>query len=249
MATLSLNSTGRSRITLDMFDAALESQDSDPTIKIEWDMSSLMLEPLTKLYLDASNDRLERRFQLADSNPTSGTANVDLGPSFSGRVTRIRLVAVLVDTSGVPIIRAESIPVSFTTTGDSTSKSLLVVQPDVDLPVPWRLNFDSGDVVMMVSNKNDLWTLHLRNSPVFKPLLVGPVVFQIAVRLLSGSEDVGAGLEQWEKLLEQHGLDNKSAEGATFDEILELAEHVSLSFQAKTSSLDRLVKELEEAVK
>lgn len=249
MATLSLNSTGRSRITLDMFEATLLNQDHDPKIDLEWDLSDLAIEASAKLYLDVSNDRLEKRFNLAEVDPNEGSTQLDLGSAFVGRLIRIRLVAVVVDTQGIPIIRAESVPVSFTTAGESSSKSLLVVQPDDELTVPWRLNFDGGDVVMMVSNKNDLWALHLRNAPVFKPLVVGPVVFQIAVRLLSGSDDVGAGLDQWEKLLQKHGLDIESAEEASLDEILEMAEQVAVNFQANSRSLDRLVKALEEGSK
>lgn len=246
MATRSLNSTGRSRITHDMFNATLDNHSTDPLLTLDWNLSVLSIEPSSKLFLDVSNDRLEKRFILQETTPSAGGLAINLGPAFQGRVCRIRLVAVVQDSNGVPIIRAESVPVSFTTSGDSTAKSLLVVQPMTDLEVPWRLSFEGGDVVMMVANKNDLWTQHLRSSLILKPLLVGPIIFQIALRLLSGSEDIGAGLEQWRDLLEEHGLLDESLEERNFDEVIEAADQISMSFQSNSKALDRLLKSLDE---
>ena len=249
MATRSLNSTGRSRITHAMFNASLDKQSTSPLLSLEWDISGLSIESSGKLFLDVSNDRLERRFVLQETTPSSGALEINIGSAFQGRVFRIRLVAVVQDSNNVPIIRAESVPVSFTSSGESTAKSLLVVQPMSDLEVPWRLSFEGGDVVMMVSNKGNLWTQFLRPSPILKPLLVGPIVFQIALRLLAGSDDIGAGLEQWRQLLEEHGMVEDSSDGLNFDEVIESAEQISTSFQASSKALERLLKALEEVSK
>lgn len=249
MATRSLNSTGRSRITHEMFRASLDHQPTAPLLLLDWDLSALSIEPSGKLFLDVSNDRLERRFVLQETTPSSGVLELDIGSAFHGRVFRIRLVAVVQDSNNVPIIRAESVPVSFTSSGESTAKSLLVVQPMTDLEVPWRLSFEGGDVVMMVSNKGDLWTQFLRPSPILKPLLVGPIIFQIALRLLAGTDDIGAGLEQWKQLLEEHGLSDDSPDELNFDEVIDSAEQISNSFQASSKALDRLLKALEEVSK
>jgi hypothetical protein len=157
---------------------------------------------------------------------------------------RIRLVVVTRDPKGFPIIRAESVSVTFTSTGDSSAKSLLPVQPDEELVVPWELDFSGGDVVLRVSNKNGIWNDHLKSSPLFKPLIVGPIVFQIAFRLIAGVEDLGFGLSNWQKVLESAGLDISDSGEMDPEEIFDLASEVSTAFQLRSDLVSRLANEL-----
>jgi hypothetical protein len=169
---------------------------------------------------------------------------MSLGDEFSNSVVRIRLVVVTRDPKGFPIIRAESVSVTFTTTGDSSAKSLLPVQPDEELVVPWELDFSGGDVVLRVSNKNGIWNDHLRSSPLFKPLIVGPIVFQIAFRLIAGVEDLGSGLSNWQRVLESAGLDIGDLGELSPEEIFDLASEVSTAFQLRSDLVSRLADEL-----
>ena len=244
MATLSLNSTGRSRITHNMFDAQLDRSDANQTLSIDWDLSSLSLGAQWSLFVDYWNDDVERRQDLDPQGALSGSNSLDLGAEFSHSVVRIRIVVVTRDSKGLPIIRAESVAVTFTTTGESSAKSLLPVQPDGELLVPWELDFRGGDVVLRVSNKGGLWGDHFRSSPMFKPLIVGPIVFQIAFRLIAGVEDLGSGMANWKRVLESAGLDTADLSGMSPEEMLDLAGEISTAFQLRSDLVGRLVDEL-----
>ncbi len=240
MATLSLNSTGRSRITHAMFKASLDRSEDLPKLTLDWDITALGIAGQWSLFVDYWNDALEQRWDLAPQGIPSGNAVLQLGEEFKGSVFRMRLVAVTRDSRGFPIIRAESVPVSFTTTGESSAVSILPVQPDETLDTPWKLDFSGGDVILRVANKDQLMTEHLKSSNLFKPLIIGPVVFQIALKLLMGTDDIGPGLENWIKLLKREGLDLDSASELSTEEMYEEALELSLRFQQRANLIEKL---------
>ncbi len=245
MATLSLNSTGRSRITLGMFSATLDRSEALPLLTLDWDVSSIGIAGQWSLFVDYWNDALEQRWDLAPQGIPVGNAVLQLGEEFNGSVFRIRLVAVTRDSRGLPIIRAESVPVSFTTTGESSATSILPVQPDESLVTPWQLDFSGGDVILRVANKDQLMTEQLKSSILFKPLVIGPVVFQIALKLLLGTDDVGPGLENWIKLLKKEGLDLDNASSLSPEEIYDAALEISKRFQQRKKLIQKLALDLQ----
>lgn len=245
MATLSLNSTGRSRITLGMFSATLDRSEALPLLTLDWDVSSIGIAGQWSLFVDYWNDAVEQRWDLAPQGIPVGNAVLQLGEEFNGSVFRIRLVAVTRDSRGLPIIRAESVPVSFTTTGESSATSILPVQPDESLVTPWQLDFSGGDVILRVANKDQLMTEQLKSSILFKPLVIGPVVFQIALKLLLGTDDVGPGLENWIKLLKKEGLDLDNASSLSPEEIYDAALEISKRFQQRKKLIQKLALDLQ----
>ena len=245
MATLSLNSTGRSRIALGMFNATLDRTEALPRLTLNWDIKPIGITGQWSLYVDYWNDALEQRWDLAPQGIPSGNSVLQLGEEFKGSVFRMRLVAVTRDSRGFPIIRAESVPVSFTTTGESSATSRLPVQPDESLVTPWQLDFSGGDVILRVANKDQLMTEQLKSSHLFKPLVIGPVVFQIALKLLLGTDDAGPGLENWIKLLKKEGLDLDNASSLSPEEIYDAALEISTKFQDRRKLIQKLAVELQ----
>lgn len=244
MATYSLNSTGRSRITHGMFQASLDRSEALPRLTLDWDVTPLGIAGQWSLFVDYWNDSLEQRWELAPHGISNGNAVLKLGEEFNGSVFRMRLVAVTRDSRGFPIIRAESVPVSFTTTGESSASSILPVQPDESLDTPWQLDFSGGDVILRVANKDQLMTEHLKSSNLFKPLIIGPVVFQIALKLLLGADDIGPGLENWIKLLKREGLDLDNVSALSPEEIYEAALEISITFQQRANLIEKLAVDL-----
>ena len=241
VATRSLNSTGRSRITHQMFDAVLDSQNSSPTIDITWDLSDLKLPSESSLFVDVSNDRVEKRFSLSEPDLDIGQIVIELGPEFVRSVARLRLIAVIRDSSNIPVIRAESVTVSFSSSGESSAKSLLVVQPVNDLKAPWELSFVGGDVILNVSNEGGLWSSHLRLSPLFKVLVIGPIVYQVALELLTSRGELGRGMERWQELLVSYGLEIEDSDDLDIEELMKQARDVSLEFQASRKTVEYLL--------
>jgi len=245
MATLSLNSTGRSRITHGLFKASLDRSEALPKLTLEWDVTALGIAGRWSLFVDYWNEALEQRWDLAPQGISNGNAVLQLSEEFKGSVFRMRLVAVTRDSRGFPIIRAESVPVSFTTTGESSASSILPVQPDETLDTPWQLDFSGGDVILRVANKDQFMTEHLKSSSLFKPLIIGPVVFQIALKLLLGTDDIGPGLENWIQLLKREGLDLDSAGSLSPEEIYDEALEISLKFQQRVNLIEKLAVDLQ----
>lgn len=245
MATYSLNSTGRSRITHGMFKASLDRSEALPRLTLDWDVTPLGIAGQWSLFVDYWNDALEQRWELAPHGISNGNAILQLGEEFNGSVFRMRLVAVTRDSRGFPIIRAESVPVSFTTTGESSASSILPVQPDESLDAPWQLDFSGGGVILRVANKDQLMTEHLKSSNLFKPLIIGPVVFQIALKLLLGTDDIGPGLENWIKLLKREGLDLDNVSALSPEEIYEAALEISIRFQQRANLIEKLAVDLQ----
>lgn len=246
MATRSLNDTGRSRITHEMFDASLSRETGEPVLKISWDITPLSIRSKKKLVVDISNDRVEQRVELSEVGADVGEIIYPLSAEFAVGVTRIRIVAVTEDASGIPIIRAESVTTSFSTSGESTSKSILVVEPVADLAVIWELDFDSGDVILKVSNKDNLWSEQLRQSQIFKSTIIGHIVYAVALHLLATRDELAAGLVNWQNLLVPLGLNIDDSDEADVEDLMDHARDVSHAFQEDRKLLSHLISNLEE---
>lgn len=246
MATRSLNSTGRSRITQDMFHVSVDKEGGTTVLAIEWDIRPLSIGSGKKVVLDVWNDRIERRIELSESGNDVGEQLHTLEAGFASGVIRVRIVAVAVDTAGIPIIRAESITTSFNSAGESTAKSILVVEPVEDLDVIWELDFSAGDVILKVSNREGLWTEYLKQSQVFKSTIVGHVVYVVALHLLATRGELAVGLEKWQTLLDSFGLNIDDSDEEDIEELMYLAREVSNAFQRDRKLLGHLISNLED---
>lgn len=247
MATRTLNSTGRSRITLEMIELAVLQDNSKPrtrVISVRCDMRSLDLPENSSLHLDLSNDFSEVRFDVTNDNQVN-RIEVDSG-FFSGTV-RARLSSSSFDSKGVALINAESVQILIDgPSGETTLNSPLVLRPDPDLEVPWKLDHSKGDFMVLVSNRGNLWTEYLKASKSFKALIAGPLILQICLHLLSDDGDTdGASMTQWIKILKPYGLDlSVLDDDLDLSEKLEIASRISEEFARKQNVLDGLIKKL-----
>jgi hypothetical protein len=241
MSTRTLNSTGRSRITQEMIDLTLAIDSSTPTLNASWDLSKLELQPETVLYLEVQTEYVEQRFTLSETAPLPGSLSLALPPNLLSGVLRAWFVATSRDSSGIPLVRAASIPISFATaTGDSTLESPILMVPTDGLTVPWDLEI-SGDLVeVRVPSQDGLWADYLKLAPSFKAALVGPIVQEIALLLLMNSGHASDGLrEKWEPILTDFGLDlGAEFDGVSVDDAILKSKQISRAFQESRKILD-----------
>ncbi|MDA8552204.1 hypothetical protein N9K78_02835 [Aquiluna sp.] len=247
MSTRTLNSTGRSRITLNMIDMEVLPSTLDSTsrsIRARCDVSSLALPKDSSLFLELSNSYSETRFELS-ADGENNEIEVDSG-FFSGTV-RAKFVASHLEANRVAIISAESVAILFDgPSGESTLNSPLILRPDPDLEVPWKLDFTNGDFMVLVSNRGNLWTQYLKSSATFKALIASPLVFQICLYLLDQDEtNDGAAMVQWIETLKPYGLDLTVLDvDLTLSEKIDIAGAVSERFVMNKGILDTLISNL-----
>jgi hypothetical protein len=250
MSTRTLNSTGRSRITQEMTNLQLEIDSNDPVLRVEWDLSKLELEPETLLYLDIQTEYIEKRFMLSEGSPLTGARSLNLAPELMSGVLKAWFVATILDSRGVRLIRAVSVPISFATaTGDSTVESPILIVPKEGLTVPWELEV-SGDLVeVRVPSQDGLWADYLKIAPSFKAALVGPIVQEICLLLLMNSGHASEGLrEKWEPILRDFGLDlDADFDAGNIDDALIKSKQISRAFQEGRRVLDFLAIDMEES--
>lgn len=237
--------TGRSRISSSMFTISITSRSSESlSLEVDWDFLELGLPSETRYFLDVDNESFERRLELELSK---GKKLLNLDANLAAGSLGAKIIAVLPDERGIPLIRASSKKAQIEpVNGESTSRSPLVVFPDSELTVPWELDFSTGDVRLLVSAKPGFWN-ELKASPLFKALVAGPISFEIVLNLMEKSEDsAGAGLSLWITIFSKYGFSiSEDFEEMDLEEKLSLAKSVSRQFQKDKRVLDEVIKKID----
>lgn len=237
--------TGRSRISSSMFNISITSRSSESlSLEVGWDFLELGLPSETRYFLDVDNVSFERRFELKLSK---GKKLLNLDADLAAGSLGAKILAVLPDERGIPLIRASSKKAQINPgNGESTSRSPLVVFPDPELTVPWELDFSTGDVRLLVSARSGFWN-ELKSSPLFKALVAGPISFEIVLNLMEQSEDfAGAGLSLWITIFSKYGFSiSEDFEEMDLEEKLSLAKSVSRQFQKDKRVLDEVIKKID----
>lgn len=217
MPTRTLNATGRSRITKAMFSA----HGSGGFVTVKWDMSNLDLDSACQLFIVLRNGALEDRHEIQDISLDSDQVKVPVRSELQRDFVNVQLVVTQRDQRNVPLIRASSVIVAVNLeTGESTSDTPLLLVAREDLAVPWQLDF-GGDLKVLVSNRDSLWTNRTSTSPEFEAAILPAIVFEIAIHVLSGALQGGKAESDWVEILEVYGLQ--------FFEDMEMAEAVSIA--------------------
>lgn len=238
MATRTLNATGRSRITKAMFRA----EGSGSFVQVEWDMSRLNLDESCQLFAVLKNGGLEDRVEINDASLKSGTAKLPVRQELQRNFVNVQLLAIQRDEKNVPLIRANSVVVAVNLmTGESTSDTPLLLVARDDLAVPWQLDF-AGDVKVLVSNREALWTSRISTSPEFEAAILPGIVFEIAVHVLSGAFQGGKAESDWIEILKPYGLelDEEKDMGDRVAEARNIAEKFCLNHDLVGNLLRRI---------
>ena len=245
MTTRTLNSTGRSRITQDMFKVNMANMNR--AIDISWDLTALKIPSSSKLFLEVINKKVERRFELSEDQADSGTAQVPLPPELLTGFVSVKVVAVGRDKSGIPLIEADSIATTIATeTGESSATSPLVVCPQMDLEVPWELDFTGGDVRVLVAADNGLYAQTLKSSSIFKSVIIGPIVYEIVLKMMDSDEGLGSAFGIWKTMLAPYGLDlSEDVHDWDFEQKHTAARQISKDFQIGKKTLTYLQNSIE----
>ena len=180
----SLNYTSRIEIDRSMVSPRILVSASSATLHLGWNLSLLDLDPTSELIAELSDVRSTRTRRISLGKILNGVGESTENVSDFSNLTsiRIRFKVVSLDSkkrlrilASIDKVRPELPPEI------ENAFSLLNIEADETLSVPWVLNFDSGEPILYISKKKNLFD-QLRNptsAPWFFPLVVHEVARQV----------------------------------------------------------------------
>lgn len=243
-----LNNTNRQKITQDQYSVLSGPSSNFEQLVVEWDISSLGLDPKNLLHIEFSITGARKRIDLGEVG--SGQGKTQIENPFKNAITMKTFFRASLDvTDGPRLWTAVSTGKSLITAlQDNDQSSILPIVPVSNLGRLWKLNYD-GDPVLEVCNTNESFSL-LKQNPVFFGSLVPAIVQEIAQRYLLGIE----GSRQWahwplffeklgvgtEKLDEYDSLEAESRFAAIIEKSHEMADEFASMSDVVNKVLDRL---------
>jgi hypothetical protein len=180
----SLNYTSRIEIDRSMVSPHIAVSPSSSTLHLVWNLSMLELDPTSELIAELSDVRSTRTRRIPLGKIRNGVGEETENVSDFSNLTsiRIRFKVVLLDSKKRLRILASIDKVRPALPPEiENAFSLLNIEADETLSVPWVLKFDSGEPILYISKKNNLFD-QLRNptsAPWFFPLVVHEVARQV----------------------------------------------------------------------
>ena len=250
-----VNHTGKLRITLDLVSLVTSSSSARKSITIGWDLSSLSLTADLELIAEIDSFAANTRVALGSLGLGVGEAVLDLEYIRDSKMAKVTLIAVD-SASPTRIIKATTspMPVIFDL-AENSSGQLLKIQRLDELATLWRLDFNSGEPILQVCNRNGLYP-KLTNGPIFLSAVLPAAVKEIAFTLFSRLYEIQDEVyEAWMEYFATIGLTDTDRtllqEDATeLDEELQIerlriAEFLADQFSKRNAFIDR-VNEVEE---
>lgn len=179
-----VNHTGKLRITLDLVKLETSASSARKSITISWALASLGLSPDFELIAEIDSFAASTRVSLGNVGAGTGEAVLDLEYIRDSKMAKVTLLAVD-PSSTARVIKATTtpMPVIFDL-AENTSGQLLKIQRLDELETLWRLDFNSGEPILQVCNRNGLYP-KLTNGPIFLSAVLPAAVKEIAFTLFS----------------------------------------------------------------
>jgi hypothetical protein len=208
-----INFTGRIDIPNNLVQAEILQNEGKLILDLKMDLTSFGIDPKCSIVLDLrSAGTLEtHRFDLGLLGIGVTRLEIDISHMRDPLSSRLRL-KVIDKSTDYHIIRAQIdnfIPrIPHDDFELDQAKSLLKIVKENDLECPWLLKFDSGEPIIKVSGKRDMFPILQENLNLFVPLIISDVVRQIMVWLLLSDEFENEEIaEKWKQYFVLLGLD------------------------------------------
>jgi len=243
MTQRTLNFTDRSTIVREEIDADLSSTDEGSEISIKLNLAKHETStPVNAVFTMRTKGVLFRYV---------------LGPVETGQKSkkwRLPVVArpnrsytcnvQLIAQGELQLILAASADFSlFIDDQSSTSSSLIKVARDSTLQVPWILDFDDGEVRLLICDKPNVYDL-LTQSKVFKTTVIAPVMYQVALAACLQPHLRDGALAKWGPTFSKFGMPEEWRAGQmTFADADIVARDFSQSVQVRNKVLGELIEE------
>lgn len=190
----SLNYSSRVDIPEELVPMSIEGSGAIAKLHISWNLNFLKLDPKSEIFAEFSDVRSTktRRVQLGYLGDGEGECTENISEFRNLKSIRVRFKVVLRDEKNRLRILANIDKVRPKLPPDiENAFSLLNIEGDNSLSVPWTLKFDSGEPILFISKKMKLFD-QLRNptsAPWFFPAVVHEVARQTFLWLCN-SEDL-----------------------------------------------------------
>lgn len=250
MSALAINYTGRIDIEAHEIEATYVVENDQFELSLKWLLTHYGLPESCKLFIEmkgGSQTTETRRFELGMLGDGQGEKTLNLTNVRNPELIKIRFGVVIVDSKGLPMIKADRDRISPVNLNENNrSRSFLKMVKSQDLTVPWRVEFNDDEPMLMISDRQDLF-LNLRTkSTLFTPLVLPDVVRQIFEWMAMSDIDYNTDvLKQWVKYFE--GLtcpaefiqvDRSQATEEELNEVVNMSRIVSEEFSKKFKFID-----------
>jgi len=206
MSTLAMNYTGRIDIEAHEIEATYVVENDQYELSLKWLLGHYGLPENCKLFIEMKGGSTTetRRFELGMLGDGQGEKTLNLAHIRNPELIKIRFGVVIVDSNGLPMIKADRDRISpLNLNENNRSRSLLKMVKSPDLTVPWRVEFNDEEPVLMISDRQELFHNLRDTSPLFTPLVLPDVVRQIFEWMALSDIDYSADvMKQWVKYFE-----------------------------------------------
>jgi hypothetical protein len=207
----SINFSSRVEIELAQIGSEISLNDQGKSLAVLWKLSTLHLPEDSQVVIEAFDVKSTRtkRFSVGLLGSGDGSCEIDISSFHNSESFRFRFKVSGLDLHGRSKILASLDRIRPTLPPDETSgNSMLSIEKDGSLQVPWQVRFDSGEPVLYITEIEDLY-VQLRNpssAPWFSPVTMHQVVIEI-FQWICRSRDGGnsAVMKQWEDFFYSHG--------------------------------------------
>jgi hypothetical protein len=250
MSALAINYTGRIEIEPHEIEATYVVENDQYELTLKWLLSHYGLPESCKLFIEmkgGSQTTETRRFELGMLGDGQGEKKLSLAYVRNPELIKIRFGVVLVDSNGLPMIKADRDKISpLNLNENNRSRSLLKMVKSPDLTVPWRMEFNDDEPVLMISDRQELFHNLRDTSPLFTPLVLPDVVRQIFEWMaLSDVDYTSEVMKQWVKYFENLScpsdfieIDRSQANEDEIHEVMNMSRIVSEEFSKKFKIID-----------
>jgi hypothetical protein len=249
MSTLAMNYTGRIDIEAHEIEATYVVENDQYELSLKWLLGHYGLPENCKLFIEMKGGSTTetRRFELGMLGDGQGEKTLNLAHIRNPELIKIRFGVVIVDSNGLPMIKADRDRISpLNLNENNRSRSLLKMVKSPDLTVPWRVEFNDEEPVLMISDRQELFHNLRDTSPLFTPLVLPDVVRQIfewmALSDIDYSTDV---MKQWVKYFEDLTcpigfiqVDRSQADEDELIDVVNMSRIVSEEFSKKFKIVD-----------
>ena len=207
----SINFSSRVEIELAQIGSEITLKDQGKFLSVLWKLSALHLPEDSQVVIEAFDVKSTRtkRFSVGLLGTGDGSCEIDISSFHNSSSFRFRFKVAGLDLHGRSKILGALDRIRPILPPDETSgNSMLSIEKDGSLQVPWQVRFDSGEPVLYITEIENLY-LQLRNpssAPWFSPVTMHQIVIEI-FEWICRSRDGGNSsvVKQWEDFFYSHG--------------------------------------------
>lgn len=234
----SINFSSRVEIEITQIASELALKDDGKSLSVLWKLQTLHLPKESQVVIEAFDSKSTRskRFPLGELGNGDGYCEVDVSQFHSSDSFRFRFKVSGRDNHGRSKILASLDRIRpILPPSESQGNSMLSIEKDESLQIPWQLRFDSGEPVLYITEIANLYN-QLRNpstAPWFSPVTMHQIVTEIFMWVCKSREASNSSVTKpWEDFFYSHGCTV-----SFFDSVDSNTDERSLDFEEELSTV------------